>query len=108
MRDHIYDYLVAEALERRKVLQSLDAYLKRLKELVLKVDPKAELYVFGSVAEGRYNYSSDVDVLVVSEVDRLKVLEELAKEDFTKVFDVHVRRPEDVGWYKRMTKLVRI
>ena len=108
MRDHLYDYLVAEALERRKILQNLDAYLKRLKELVLKVDPKAELYVFGSVAEGKYNYSSDVDVLVVSEANRLEVLEALAKEDFTKVFDVHVRRPKDVSWYKRMTRLVKI
>jgi len=108
VRDRSYDYLIAEALERRRIFQNLDAYLERLKELVLKVDPKAELYIFGSVAEGRYNYSSDVDVLVVSDADRLKVFEALAEEDFTKVFDVHVRRPEDVSWYKRMTKLVRI
>jgi predicted nucleotidyltransferase len=108
MHNRAYDYLIAEALERRRIFQNLDAYLRRLKELVLKVDPKAELYIFGSVAENRYNYSSDVDVLVVSEVDRLKVLEALAREEFTKVLEVHVRRPEDVSWYRRMAKLVRI
>jgi hypothetical protein len=41
-------------------------------------------------------------------VDRLKVLEALAREEFTKVFEVHVRRPEDASWYRRMAKLVRI
>jgi len=104
----MYDYLIAEALERRKILQNLNVYLEKLKEAVLKVDPQAELYIFGSVAENRYNYSSDIDVLVVSEADRLKVLEALAEEDFMKVFDVHVRRPRDASWYKRMTKLIRI
>jgi len=104
----MYDYLVAEALERRKIFQNLNIYLKKLKELVLEVDPHAEIYLFGSVAENRYNYSSDIDILVVSEVDRLKLLKALAVEDFTKVFQIHVRRPKETDWYKRMTRLVRI
>jgi len=104
----MYDYLVTEALERRKIFQNLTIYLRKLKELVLEVDPHAEIYLFGSVAENRYNYSSDIDILVISEADRLKVLRALAKEDFTKVFQIHVRRPKEINWYKRMTRLVRI
>jgi len=104
----MYRYLISEALERRQILSDLKTYLKKLKEMVLKVDPKAEVYVFGSVVEGRYNYSSDVDILVVTEVDRLKVLEALVKEEFTKVFEIHIRNPKDVTWYRRMTRLEKI
>ena len=75
---------------------------------MLKIDPQAEIYLFGSVAENRYNYSSDIDVLVVSEADKLRVLEVLAEGDFLKVFETHVRRAKDAGGYKRMTKLVKI
>lgn len=48
---------------------------------MLKVDSPAEICLFGSVAGNRYDYSSDIDVLVVSEVDRLKSLEALAEEE---------------------------
>jgi len=98
------DYLVAEALERRKIFQNLNVYLEKLKEMVLRVDPHAEIYLFGSVAENRYNYSSDIDILVVCEADRRKLLKVLAEEDFMKVF----QRPKETNWYKRMTRLVRI
>lgn len=104
----MYDYLISEALERRRVFQNLSTYLEKLREAVLKVDPDAELYIFGSVAEDRYSYGSDIDILVVSEAGRLRLLEALAEEDFTKVFEIHVRRPKDTGWYRRMTRLVRI
>jgi predicted nucleotidyltransferase len=57
---------------------------------VLKIDPRAEIYLFGSVAENRYNYSSDIDVLVVSEADKLRVLEALVEGDFLKVFEIRV------------------
>jgi predicted nucleotidyltransferase len=56
---------------------------------VLKIDSRAEIYLFGSVAENRYNYSSDIDVLVVSEADKLRVLA-LVEGDFLKVFEIHV------------------
>ena len=48
---------------------------------MLKVDSPAEIHLFGSVAGNRYDYSSDIDVLVVYEVDRLKSLEALAEEE---------------------------
>jgi hypothetical protein len=44
---------------------------------------------------------------VVCEADKLRVVEVLAEGDFLKVFEIHVRRANDAGWYKRMTKLVK-
>jgi len=46
------EHLVSEALRRRELFNRLSVFLKRLKEIVLGVDPKAEVYLFGSVAEG--------------------------------------------------------
>jgi predicted nucleotidyltransferase len=54
--------------------------------VVLKVDSPAEICLFGSVAGNRYDYSSDIDVLVVYEVDRLKSL------------SVGGRRPSEGVW----------
>jgi predicted nucleotidyltransferase len=104
----MYEHLISEALKRREIFNNLNVYLKKLKEVVVKVDSKAEVYIFGSIAEDRYNYSSDVDVLIVTEKDKLKMLKALTKEEFTKVFEVYIRKPKDIAWYKKMTKLVRI
>ena len=37
-------------------------YFEKMKETMLKVDPNAEVYLFGSVAERKHNY---VDILIV-------------------------------------------
>jgi predicted nucleotidyltransferase len=102
------EHLVRDALRRREIFNNLGMYLERLKEIVLSVDPKAGVYLFGSVVERRHNYSSDVDILIVTEEDKLRILEAIAKEEFTKIFEIHVRKPEETAWYKKMTKLVRI
>ena len=104
----MYDFLIADALRRREIFDNLPSYLRRLKMLVLKVDPKAEVYLFGSVAEGRHTYSSDIDVLIITEKDKWEILKPLVKEEFTSFFDIHIRKPEEAGWYRRMTKLTRI
>lgn len=104
----MYEYLIADALKRRKIFDNLDKYLKRLKEIVLSIDPNAEVYVFGSAAEKRHNYSSDVDILIVTEEDRMRILEAIAREEFTEIFEIHVRKPRDIAWYRKMTKLAKI
>jgi hypothetical protein len=32
----------------------------------------------------------------------------LAKEEFTEIFDLHVRKPADTEWYRRHTNLVKL
>jgi predicted nucleotidyltransferase len=62
------EFWLREARRRREVFENLDTYLRRLAAFVKRLDPSSEIYLFGSVAEGRYLYSSDIDVLVVSDV----------------------------------------
>jgi len=43
------------------------------------MDPHAEAYLFGSVAENRHTYSSDLDVLILTRTEPAKVHVELWK-----------------------------
>lgn len=42
--------------------------LKKVKQLVREVDPKARVYLFGSVVRGEATAASDIDILVVTEL----------------------------------------
>jgi predicted nucleotidyltransferase len=61
-----YDILVRTALKRQEAFRNLAKNLRTIKETVRKLDPEAEAYVFGSFAEKEHNYSSDVDILVIT------------------------------------------
>ena len=38
-------HIIMDALERRKIHDNLGSYLEKIKMLILKVDPKAEIYI---------------------------------------------------------------
>ena len=40
---------------RRKYFEQLNEYLKRIKEIVKREIPDAEIYLYGSVVEGRFS-----------------------------------------------------
>ncbi|WP_243676263.1 nucleotidyltransferase domain-containing protein [Vulcanisaeta distributa] len=65
----ITHYLIEDARRRQDVFRNLDKYLRIIKEVVRSIDPDAEVYLFGSVAENRYVLSSDIDVLVITNAD---------------------------------------
>jgi len=46
----MYEQTVSDALKEERYLITC-IYLERLKEIVLKINPKAEFCIFGSVAE---------------------------------------------------------
>jgi len=52
--------IVEEALRRQRVFRELDSWLRKIAKVVKEMDPEAEVYLFGSVAEGRYTFSSDI------------------------------------------------
>ena len=104
----LHDVLVERALKRREVFRRLQEHLETVKRVVYRLDSKAEIFLFGSVAEGRYNYSSDIDILVVTETPPAKVLSELWKAGIKKPFEVHVHPPEKAVLYKDRAKLLRI
>jgi len=100
--------LVEAALERQKIFRNLGKYLDMLKVTVNRLDSSAEVYLFGSVAEGDYTFSSDVDVLVVTRLDPARMHLELWKSGIKEPFEVHVQSPENIDPYKRRAKLVKI
>jgi predicted nucleotidyltransferase len=103
------EFWLREARRRREVFENLDTYLRRLAAFVKRLDPASEIYLFGSVAEGRYLYSSDIDVLVVSDV--LKPGETLAAlwaEGFGDPFEIHVVDRAAAEVYRRRARLIPI
>ena len=100
--------IVKTALKRREVFRSLDRHLQTIKETITRVDPHAEAYLFGSVAENRHLYSSDIDVLIVTKAEPAIVHFKLWKAGIKEPFEIHVQPPEKTGPYKRRAKLVKI
>lgn len=101
------DILVKFALQRQEVFKNLTKYLKIIKETVNELDPKAEVYLFGSVAENNYNYSSDIDILVITNLYPAKIHAELWKRGIKDPFEIHVYSPEKASFFKR-AKLKKI
>ncbi len=98
-------------------LKKLD-YLKNYKEVALKVkkilqqhDSKAELYIFGSVLEGKLTALSDIDLLVVStkpEIEYRLKLEIYQSSDAP--LEIHFATPNQYkNWYRRfISKKIKV
>lgn len=99
--------LVKLAKHRAEVFRNLEHYLKVIVKAVKELDEKAEVYLFGSVAEGTYTLSSDIDVLVVTDQSPENVLVKLWEKGIKDPFEVHIIRREMLDLYKRRSKLVK-
>jgi len=83
--------------------------LRRIVEIVRRLDSNAEVYMFGSVAKGRCSLSSGIDVLVIANVGPARVLAELWSSGIRDPFEVHVVTKELFEVYKNKgSKLVRV
>ena len=102
------DLLIDEAKRRREIFERLDEYLKKIVEIVEKIDSNAELYLFGSVAEGRHLISSDIDILVVSNLHPGRIIAELWSNGIDNPFEIHVITRDMLETYKRRAKLIKL
>jgi len=106
-----YEVYIKEA---RRVKQYLDNYLevaKEVKRIVRALLPEAEVYVFGSVVEGKATPASDIDILVVaSEItleERAAIRAEVVKKLDNPPVELHfVTLQEYENWYKRFVKKI--
>lgn len=94
-----------------KVLDYLRNYMataKAIKEIVTRIDPEAEVYVFGSVVRGEYTAASDIDILIVTKHIESKY--ELMVNVYKYVeapMELHVTTPQLFEkWYKRFIRPV--
>jgi predicted nucleotidyltransferase len=103
-----YDIIVQTALERQEAFRSLTKHLKTIKQTARKLDSKAETYLFGSVAEKKHNYSSDIDILIVTKLRPERVLAELWNAGIEEPFEVHVHTTKEAEFFKKTATLTRI
>ncbi|MFZ8809879.1 MAG: nucleotidyltransferase domain-containing protein [Pyrobaculum sp.] len=97
--------------QRRRYLEDLPCYLRLIKEVVLRHDPSAKVFLFGSYAEGTARPDSDVDVLIVTELAaeeeaRLRLRKEIDDAlGRPNPFELHIATPTQYKeWYVKFIK----
>lgn len=104
------------AEEERKYFENYIYYAKLIKSTAERILGEAEVYVFGSVVEGKYTPASDIDVLIVSknmpgkQSERSKIRAEILKSiDVFAPFEIHLADEKEFEWYKKFVRrFVRI
>ena len=101
--------LIKEALRRQQIFKNLDKYLAIIKTTVKQFDKNAEIYLFGSVAEGKHLYSSDIDILIVTNLKPAFIMDKLWEKNIKNPpFEIHVCTPTELPLYKSRANLVKI
>lgn len=111
-----FDIIAQTAEEERKYFENYMEYARLIKELAGNLLEKAEVYVFGSVVEGRYTPASDIDILIVSENtphkqgERSKIVGKIIKEiDVFAPFEIHLVNYKEFNWYDRFIgKMIKV
>ncbi len=102
------ELLIKEARRKAEVFRNLSKYLEVIVKTVKELDSRAEVYLFGSVAEGKYLLSSDIDVLVVTNLRPTEVLPILWERGIKDPFEVHVVTKEELELYRRRSYLIKV
>jgi len=103
-----FDLILEEMLRRKSVFENLDKYLELIVNIVKKIDENASVYLFGSVAEGKYIMASDIDVLIVTRVKPCEIIAKLWEAGIGDPFEIHVQPPEKLHYYEKRGKLKKI
>ena len=89
---------------KKDVFNNLHFYLAKIKESILSADQNSRIYLFGSVVSGNYNMASDIDILIVTSVDRNIIQNALDKENLGFPFEFHIRTQKEAESYFRHIK----
>ncbi len=113
-----FDAILEVRLERLEMLREWRRWVEGIAEEFAKRLGDVEVYVFGSVAEGRWHGGSDVDVLVVSDrlPERLGERYRLWAEVWESLdlplhhpFEIHLVNRREAGFYRRhIRRMVRV
>lgn len=84
-------------------LRNFREVAKLVKDIVKRIDPGAEVYVFGSVVTGKYTAASDIDMLVI--INDISKKYEIIVEVYRNIeapIELHViTRQQFERWYRR-------
>lgn len=101
------DLAIKEAKRRKEVFESLDRYLKELKERMRELDEDSKVFLFGSVARDEHVLMSDIDVLILTRLKPSLVIANLRKLGFEDPFEFHVVNEEEFKIYRSFIKDLR-
>lgn len=108
-----FDLYLEFGMKRVEHLKNYKNVAKRVKEIAQNILGKADVYVFGSVVEGEFTASSDIDILIVVDKVNSKEIYKL-KTIIYKLIDapieLHVISSREFeNWYKRfISKLEKV
>ncbi|MEM1947588.1 MAG: nucleotidyltransferase domain-containing protein [Candidatus Caldarchaeum sp.] len=100
--------LIEEAMRRREIFANLEKYLREIKHAATEVDENAEIYLFGSVAEGRHSLVSDIDILIVTNKDHAAMRAALLRAGVRPPFEIHIQTPQEARHYMKKAKTQKI
>jgi len=96
--------------EEKKYFDNYLEYASLIKTLASNLLGEVEVYVFGSIVEGKHTPASDIDIIVVSrnmpekQGERARIRGEILKQiDVFAPFEIHLANPREFEWYKRFT-----
>ncbi|MHA1916741.1 MAG: nucleotidyltransferase domain-containing protein [Candidatus Ranarchaeia archaeon] len=61
-----------------------------MKNTITNLDPIAEVYLFGSVAENKNTYKSDIDILIITQIKPEQIHAKLWKAGIKEPFEIHI------------------
>ncbi|MEM1915992.1 MAG: nucleotidyltransferase domain-containing protein [Ignisphaera sp.] len=100
--------LIKLASHRAEVYRNIRHYLKIIVETVKELDREAEVYLFGSIVEGTYTLSSDIDVLIVTDHHPENLLVKLWERGIKDPFEIHIIKRDILDLYRKRSKLMKI
>lgn len=89
-----------------KVIQYLKKWrevAEQVKSIIKNFDPKAEVYVFGSVISGKYTGASDLDILIITNTidKKYDIMVEVYKSIEAPI-ELHIITPQQFKkWYRK-------
>ncbi len=99
--------------KRARMLREWRSWIPQVVKVIKKLLPDAEVYVIGSVAEGRAIAASDLDLLVVSQkvpdmarerARLIATIEERAELPLYHPIEFHLVKPAEKGSYLQKSK----
>ncbi len=99
--------MYADLYERRKnAFDNIDRNLKTIINLIKSVDKDSEVYLFGSVLKGNYNYASDIDILIITK-NKDVVYDVLWNNNYSDPYEFHVKSKEESKYYFKHIKDIK-
>ena len=105
-RESSFDIYIEVGELLNYLFSNLGRILADVKHQVQLLLPRSEVYLFGSTARGKYTALSDIDILIISDIDYLEQIDKIKASlkqkyiDYPLEFYIVTRATYD-KWYKR-------